>query len=62
MKAASTAAADAPRLQADWKTAGPVKRNTVDAIWRRFRAACNQVFRAVRTAARHRPRRAGRRA
>ena len=32
------------KAQAEWKTIGPVKRSRSDAIWERFRAACDQVF------------------
>lgn len=32
------------RIQRDWKTIGPVRRNRSDAIWQRFRAACDGVF------------------
>jgi hypothetical protein len=38
-------AADAlKRLQADWKTVGPVPRKQADEVWRRFRAACDHFF------------------
>jgi hypothetical protein len=39
-----TAAAELKSLQAEWKTIGPVRRNKADAIWQRFRAACNVFF------------------
>jgi Domain of Unknown Function (DUF349) len=32
------------RLQAEWKTVGPVRKNKSDAIWQRFRAACDRCF------------------
>lgn len=32
------------RVQAEWKTIGPVRRNRSDAIWQRFREACDGVF------------------
>src|SRR5206468_3367340 len=32
------------RLQAEWKTIGPVKKTRSEAIWQRFRAACDQFF------------------
>jgi hypothetical protein len=32
------------KLQADWKAIGPVKRNQSEAIWNRFRAACDRFF------------------
>jgi hypothetical protein len=38
------AAAELKRLQAQWKAIGPVKKSRSEAIWRRFRAACDQFF------------------
>jgi hypothetical protein len=38
------AAAEIRRLQAEWKTIGPVRRNKSDAIWARFRGACDTFF------------------
>jgi hypothetical protein len=38
------AAAEIRRLQADWKTIGPVRRNKSEAIWQRFRAASDLFF------------------
>jgi Domain of Unknown Function (DUF349) len=32
------------KLQADWKVIGPVRRNHSEAIWKRFRAACDRFF------------------
>ena len=32
------------RLQAEWKTVGPVRRVRSEALWKRFRAACDQVY------------------
>jgi hypothetical protein len=32
------------KLQADWKGTGPVKRNQSEAVWNRFRAACDRFF------------------
>src|SRR5690606_30748948 len=32
------------RLQAEWKTIGPVKKSKSDAIWQRFRTACDRFF------------------
>jgi hypothetical protein len=46
-----SAAAEIRRLQNEWKTIGPVKRSRSEAIWRRFRAACDQFF--ARYAQRH---------
>ncbi len=31
-------------LQAEWKTIGPVKKSRSEAIWLRFRAACDAIF------------------
>src|SRR3989442_8976678 len=45
------AAAEIRRLQAEWKTIGPVKRTRSEAIWQRFRGACDQFF--ARYAQRH---------
>ena len=38
------AAAEIRRLQAEWKTIGPVRRSKSEAIWQRFRAACDMFF------------------
>ena len=38
------AAAELRRLQAEWKTIGPVKKNRSEAIWQRFRAGCDAFF------------------
>ena len=32
------------QVQREWKTIGPVRRNRSDAIWQRFRTACDGVF------------------
>jgi len=32
------------RLQAEWKTIGPVKKSRSEALWQRFRGACDQFF------------------
>jgi len=45
------AAAEIRRLQVEWKTIGPVKKSRSDAIWQRFRAACDKFF--ARYASRH---------
>ena len=37
-------AAEIQRLQAEWKTIGPVTRGHEKAIWERFRAACDRFF------------------
>jgi hypothetical protein len=39
-----TAARDIKRLQAEWKTVGPVRKARSEAVWQRFRAACDRVF------------------
>jgi hypothetical protein len=31
-------------LQAEWKAVGPVKKSHSEALWQRFRAACDQLF------------------
>jgi hypothetical protein len=38
------AAAEIKRLQAEWKTIGPVKKSRSEAIWQRFRGACDRFF------------------
>jgi Domain of Unknown Function (DUF349) len=38
------AAAEIRRLQSEWKTVGPVRRNKSEVIWQRFRAACDTFF------------------
>jgi hypothetical protein len=45
------AAGELRRLQAEWKTIGPVKKSRSDAIWQRFRGACDRFF--ARFAQRH---------
>jgi hypothetical protein len=37
-------AAEIRRLQAEWKTVGPVRRTKSEALWQRFRAACDTFF------------------
>ncbi|MFN7917709.1 MAG: DUF349 domain-containing protein [Vicinamibacterales bacterium] len=39
------------QLQAEWKSIGPVKKSRSEAIWQRFRAACDKFF--TRYAQRH---------
>jgi len=39
-----TAASAIKRLQAEWKGIGPVKKTRSEAIWQRFRAACDLFF------------------
>jgi hypothetical protein len=38
------AAAEIRRLQIDWKAIGPVRRNKSEAVWQRFRGACDTFF------------------
>jgi hypothetical protein len=38
------AASEMRRLQADWKTVGPVRRNKSEVIWQRFRTAADAFF------------------
>jgi uncharacterized protein YggU (UPF0235/DUF167 family) len=45
------AAAEIKRLQNEWKTVGPVKKSRSEALWQRFRGACDQFF--ARYAQRH---------
>jgi hypothetical protein len=45
------AAAEIKRLQAEWKAIGPVKKSRSEALWQRFRAACDHFF--ARYAQRH---------
>ncbi|MBI3491001.1 MAG: DUF349 domain-containing protein, partial [Acidobacteria bacterium] len=42
---------DIKRLQAEWKTIGPVKKSRSEALWQRFRGACDRFF--LRYAQRH---------
>ena len=32
------------QLQAEWKTVGPTRRTRSEALWQRFRTACDQVY------------------
>lgn len=45
------AAGEIKRMQAEWKTVGPVKKTKSEAIWHRFRSACDAFF--ARYAQRH---------
>lgn len=36
--------AEIKRLQAEWRTIGPVKKNKSEAVWQRFRGACDAFF------------------
>ena len=44
-------ASEIRRLQNEWKTIGPVKKSRSEAIWQRFRGACDRFF--TRHAQRH---------
>jgi hypothetical protein len=37
-------AAQFKQLQAEWKTVGPVRKSKSEAVWQRFRAACDRFF------------------
>jgi len=37
------------QLQAEWKKIGPVRKNKSEAIWQRFRAACDTFFERFKT-------------
>jgi hypothetical protein len=37
-------AAQLRQLQAEWKTIGPVRKSKSEAVWQRFRAACDRFF------------------
>jgi hypothetical protein len=38
------AVAEVKRLQAEWRTIGPVKKNKSEVVWNRFRAACDAFY------------------
>jgi hypothetical protein len=38
------AAAELKTLQAEWKTVGPVRKSRSEAVWHRFRTACDRFF------------------
>jgi hypothetical protein len=38
------AASELRRLQAEWKTVGPVRKNKGEVLWNRFRGACDHFF------------------
>jgi len=38
------ASAELRRLQAEWRTVGAVKKSRSEAVWQRFRAACDHYF------------------
>ena len=40
----NTAAAALKKLQAEWKTIGPVRKAKSEAVWQRFREACDKFF------------------
>ncbi len=39
-----TVAAQLKQLQAEWKTVGPVRKSKSEAVWQRFRGACDRFF------------------
>jgi uncharacterized pyridoxal phosphate-containing UPF0001 family protein len=39
-----TSAAELKKMQAEWKTIGPVRRNKSEVVWNRFRAAADAFF------------------
>jgi hypothetical protein len=39
-----SAAAQFKQMQAEWKTIGPVRKSRSEAIWQRFRTACDRFF------------------
>jgi Arc/MetJ-type ribon-helix-helix transcriptional regulator len=39
-----SAASQLKRLQAEWKTVGPVRKSKSEAVWQRFRGACDRFF------------------
>lgn len=43
------------QAQAEWKSVGPVRRSRADAIWKRFRAACDVLFERHRESLRNSP-------
>jgi len=53
-----SAAAEIRNLQAEWRAVGPVKKSKSEAVWNRFRGACDHFF--ARHAARHETARAER--
>jgi hypothetical protein len=38
------AVAQVKQIQAEWKTIGPVRKSKSEAVWQRFRAACDRFF------------------
>ncbi len=38
------AASQLKRLQSEWKTVGPVRKSKSEAVWQRFRGACDRFF------------------
>jgi hypothetical protein len=40
----NTAAATLKKLQAEWKTIGPVRKAKSEVVWQRFREACDRFF------------------
>ena len=46
--AQDSAEAELKQLMADWRRIGPAPRQEQEALWKRFRAACDKVFQAGR--------------
>jgi hypothetical protein len=46
----TAAAEQARQAQAEWKTIGPVQRKRSDAVWQRFRSACDAVYGRIHAA------------
>ena len=46
--AQDTAEAELKQLMAEWRRIGPAPRKEQEALWKRFRAACDKVFQAGR--------------
>lgn len=42
------AATEVRKLQAEWKTVGPVRKDKSEAVWQRFRKACDAFFERYR--------------
>ena len=40
----NAAASELKQLQAEWRAVGPVRRQKAEALWKRFRGACDQFF------------------
>ena len=59
----NASAATLKKLQAEWKTVGPVRKAKSEVVWQRFREACDRFFErytAIRWSSRRRQKRATR--